>query len=172
MHLTDDENPQLGTSRGSIELDRIAAIRDISALLASQARRELLVFGRTLESNIYDQEAFLDAVRQLALARPVLSVRILVFDPRDAATSGHRLVELARRLTSRIAIRRVDDDDRERLDAFLIADERGFIRRRLAETMEAVADFNAPLEARRLRSEFNLLWERGATDPELRRLSL
>ncbi|NEV62671.1 hypothetical protein [Thiorhodococcus minor] len=170
MHPPDDEDLQLGVSKGPIALDRIAAIRDFSTLMASQARRELLIFGRTLESRLYDQQPFIEAVRRLALARPALSTRILLFDPREAAESGHRLVDLARHLTSRIAIRRVDDDDRDRLDAFLVADERGYVRRRLADTMEAVADFSNPLEARQLRVAFNELWERGTPDAELRRL--
>lgn len=172
MQPPDGEDLLLGASKGPFELDRIAAIRDFSTLLASQARRELLIFGRTLESRLYDQQPFIAAVRRLALARPTLSTRVLLFDPRAAAESGHRLVDLARQLTSRIAIRRVDDDDRDRLDAFLVADERGYVRRRLADTMEAVVDFNNPLEARQLRTDFNALWERATPDAELRRLHL
>ncbi|MBK1721941.1 hypothetical protein [Thiocystis violacea] len=168
----DYEGLELGVSHEPLELDRMAAIRDISGNMARQARRELLLFGRTIESNLYDQQPFLDAVRRLALSRPTLSVRILVFDPRDAAASGHRLVELARHLTSRIGIRSVDENDRDRLDAFLIADERGIVHRRFADTMAAIADFNNPLEARKLRTDFNQIWERGTPDTELRRLYL
>lgn len=168
----DHEHLHLGLSKGPLQLDRIAAIRDVTAHMAAQARREILVFGRTLESALYDHPPFLDAVRRLALSRPVQSVRILVFDARSAAESGHRLVDLARHLTSRIEIRRVAEEDQDRLDAFMVVDERGYVRRRLADTMEAVADFDNPLEARQLRSDANQIWERSTQESELRRLYL
>ena len=106
----------------------------------------------------------------LALARPGVCVRVLLFDPRAATQSGHRLIELARRLTSRIAIRRVADEDQERLDAFLIVDETGYVHRRLAERLEAIADYADPPAARRLRQDFERLWEHGSVDSELRQL--
>lgn len=172
MKQSIQDDPMLGASSGLLRLDRRDLIREASLRMADQACRELLVFGPTLDPDLYDQSPFLSAVRQLALARPVLSVRILIFDARQASLSGHRLIELARRLTSRIAIRCADEDDQDRLDAFLIADECGYIHRQMAASLEAVADFNNPGEARRLRAAFNSIWERGASPLELRRLDL
>lgn len=170
--LDDYDHLALGVSAGEIQLERTAAIRDVSAALARQARREILVFGHTLESELYDCPPFLEAVRRLALARTALCVRILVSEAREAAASGHRLVELARRITSRIAILRVAEDDRARPDAFLVVDECAYLYRHLADRMEAVADFYRPMEARRLRTDFNQLWQHAAPDSELRRLHL
>ncbi len=167
---SDQESPLLGVSKGDIRLERGRAIRDISAEMAQQAGRELLLFERTLNASLYDHQPFLDAIRSLALRRPDLSVRVLIFDPRESAESAHRLVDLARHLTSRIAIRCVGEEDRDRLDAFLVVDERGYVHRRLADTMDAIADFHNPLEARQLRNAFNQIWERSSTDGELRRL--
>ncbi|EGV33632.1 hypothetical protein ThidrDRAFT_0321 [Thiorhodococcus drewsii AZ1] len=162
----------LGASKGPMTLDRSNLIRHASALMASQSRRELVLFGRDLDPQLYDSQPFLDGVRRLALHRPSICVRILLFDTRKATGAGHRLIELSRKLTSRIAIQRVCEDDRERLDAFLIADERGYIRRRLADTMEAVADFDNPQESRLLRMDFEQMWERSSPDTEMRRLFL
>lgn len=167
---TPHAGPILDTTTGSLKLDSRTLIRDTSAELASRARRELLLLSRRLDPELYDHRPFLDAVERLALARPNLAVRILVFDPRGASQSGHRLVELTRRLTSRIAIRRVGEDDQDRLDAFLIGDERDSLRRQAADAWEAVADFDNPLAARRLRTDFESLWERSDADPEFRRL--
>jgi hypothetical protein len=164
----DDPIPDI--SPGPRLLDRGHLIRDIGIRMADQARRELLLFGPTLDPALYDQPPFLSALRRLALARADLPVRILIFDPRQAYLNGHRLIELAQRLTSRIVIRRVDEDDQDRPDAFLIADASGYVHRRIAATMEAVADFNNPAEAHRLRAIFEQIWERSAADSELRRL--
>ncbi|MBK1718668.1 hypothetical protein [Thiocystis violacea] len=164
------EQPTLGHTKGLITLEGRKDIAEASADMAEQAARELLILSPSLEPALYDREPFPRAVRRLALARANLPVRVLVLDPRAASQTGHRLIELARRLTSRIAIQRLDEDDQARPDAFLVADGRGYIHRRLAANMEAVASFNDPLEARRLRGEFERLWERSRVDSELRRL--
>jgi hypothetical protein len=160
--------PDIGGRR--LTLTRSQDIAEISADMATRARRELLIYGPTLDPVLYDQEPFLEAVRRLALARPGFCVRVMLFDPRAASQGGHRLIELARRLTSRIAIQRVADEDRDRLDAFLIVDERRYVQRRLADRMEAAADYDDPPAARRLRQEFERLWERSSVDTELRQL--
>lgn len=147
-------------------------IREAGIVIAQQARREILLFGRTLETDLYDADAFVEAVRRLALARPELPVRILLSDPQTSAKVGHRLIRLAQRLTSRVAIRRLADDFLNRSDAFLVCDERGYVRRVLAESKEGVADVDGRREARRLRGEFMEMWEHSECDLELRRLDL
>lgn len=166
------EDNLIGTLTGPLALNRRTVVREAGIRVAQQAQRELLLLSNALEPDLYDQALFLSEVKRLALARPVLSVRVLLFDPRRASQGGHRLIELARRLTSRIAIRCVGEDDQDCPDAFLIADERGYLHRRRAATTEAVADFNHPREARRLRVAFDQLWERSTIAPELNRLYL
>ncbi len=159
-------------SQGTAVLVGRAAIRDACLCLAQGARRELLILSRDLDPDFYDQAPFLAEVRRLALATPHLPVRALVYEPRVAVLAGHRLIDLARRLSSRIAIRRVAEDFRDRLDAFLIADGRGYCLRRLADRPEALASYAAPGDAGRLRAEFEPIWERSDADTELRRLHI
>jgi len=155
---------------GAVTLFGRLPISRISLRLVQQARREVLIFGTDLEPGLYDQEHFVDSLRRLCLASPQMPIRILLRDPRAVAIKGHRLIALARQLTSRIAIRRLAEDFKDRQDAFLIADGRGYCMRRLADTREAVADINGPPQARLLRAEFEQMWERSDVDSELRRL--
>ncbi|MCF1184169.1 hypothetical protein L0E83_12100 [Marichromatium gracile] len=157
---------------GPSPLETRASIRDAAIALATQARRELLIFGPHLEPDLYDQPPLLEAIRRLALERPDLPVRILIKETRDALQQGHRLIELARRLTSRIAIRRSGEDDRARTDAFLVVDARGYVHRHHADGQRAsTAAADAP-EARRLRETFMQMWERSDSDREIDRLYL
>ncbi len=157
---------------GLLTLTSRGAIRDISLRLARQARREILILSRELDPAYYDQQPFLVAMRRLALTTHQDPVRMLVWEPRLPVNRGHRLVGLARQLSSRISIRRLGEDFRDRSDAFLIADGRGYCLRRQADTQEAVANLNAPREARLLRAEFQQLWENSEESIELRRLHL
>jgi hypothetical protein len=158
--------------RAVLLLEGREEIRDACLRLAEQARRELLIFARELDPEYFDRAPFLAAVRRLALESPQLPVRALVFEPKGAVLAGHRLIELSRHLSSRIGIRRVSDDDRERLDAFLIADARGYCLRQLADRHQAKLEWEAPREARLLKEEFERMWERASPDTELRRLYL
>ena len=162
----------LGVSRSEIRVSGIDEIREISQQMASQARREILMLARFLEPQIYDQTPMIAAIRNLALARPDISTRILVWDERATANSAPRLVALTQQLTSGISIRIPERETCERIDAFLIADACGYVRRPLADVMEGVADFNDPREAGRLRGEFNSIWDRGTPAAALRRLMI
>jgi hypothetical protein len=148
------------------------AIRAACQRLAEGAGRELVILSRDLDPGYYDQRGFLDAVRNLALMAPRLAVRVLVHQPRIAVARGHRLIELARHFTSAIAIRRLGDEFRDRGDAYLVADGRGYCRRPLADCHEALWEPDAPRQARLLRADFDHLWEYSDGDPELRRLYL
>jgi hypothetical protein len=160
----------LGVDTGRLRLTCRQEIAEISAHMADQARRELLIHDPRLDPSLYDQMAFLQAVKRLALARPGLCVRALLSDSRSATQSGHRLIELARRLTSRIAIQRVADEDQDGFDALLIVDATGYVHRRLANGLEAIADYDDSPTARRWRLEFEERWERSSVDTEMRQL--
>ncbi|QIK38064.1 hypothetical protein GWK36_08795 [Caldichromatium japonicum] len=161
---------RLGLDYEALRLSGAQEIAAVCAQMGAQARLELLLCDPLLEPALYDQVPFLQAVRQLALNRPTLCVLVLVFDPKTITQRGHRLVDLAQHLSSRIAIQRVADEDQERPDAFLVVDGLGYVRRQQAERMLAVADYGDRLMARRLIAEFTQLWERSTPDAELRRL--
>ena len=167
---TESLTPTLGVDAGRLRLARRQEIAATSAHMAGQARRELLIHDPVLDPLVYDQESFLEAVKRLALARPGLCVRVLLSDPRTGAQGGRRLIELSRRLNSRIAIQRLADEDQDRLDALLIVDATGYVRRRLVDGLEAVADYDDSPSARRWRLEFEEFWERSSVDTELRQL--
>lgn len=157
---------------GRLRLEGRQAIRRASTELARQARRELVIFSRDLDPRYYDDQPFLGEIQRLALERPQLPVRALVMEPRAPISQGHRLIELARRLSSRIQIRKVGADDRDRIDAFLVADRRGYCLRPLADQREAFHAPDSPAEARRLCADFERMWELAEPDTELRRLHL
>ncbi|WP_236848857.1 hypothetical protein [Candidatus Thiodictyon syntrophicum] len=161
--------PHGGTA---LRLTDLLSIREACLRLAVDTQRELLLFSRDLDPDLYDQVPFLDAVRHLALARPQFPVRVLVFEPLAPVRAGHRLIGLSRRLPSRIAIRRVAEDFRTRMDAFLISDGTGYCLRRLADRHAALVEWRAPGAARRLRADFDAIWEHSNEDIELRRIDL
>lgn len=172
------DNPQassdliLGLSSGKLELPDLAALRDTSADLAGQAQRSLLLLSAILDPRIYDQQPFLDALHSLGTESELSRIRILLLDNQRLVKHHHRLLELARRLTSRVEIRRPIAEYAERSEEYLVVDGRGYIYREHAGEYAGWADYHDPLTARRLTEEFQEAWDHSQPDPELRRLHL
>jgi predicted GNAT family N-acyltransferase len=167
------DNRGLGADAGLLRLDSAALAAHAVAALASQARRELTVLTPDLEPRLYDQRPFLDAVRRLALERPDrLPVRILLLDAEPAIRRDHRLIELARRLSSAVRIGAVPDELAAQTDAYLLADDLGYCLRRRTDPNTHVVDFAAPARVRALRRDFDAIWEQAGVHVGLRRLHL
>lgn len=146
--------------------------RQAAVQLAGQARRSLAIFSRDLDPSIYNTQEFISAVQQLALRSRYSRIRIVVIDPVPAIKDGHRLIELTRRLSSYLEIRRPSEDHAKLAEAYLISDDTGLLYRPIASRYEGYADPHIPFEARNRLQQFDDLWESAEPEPEFRRLGL
>ena len=97
---------------------------------------------------------------------------ILLRDGRSAVQNGHRLIELSRRLSSRIEIRRPADEYLDFNETFLLADDCGYLHRTRDTRYEGTASFNNPAATLRLKRYFMEAWECSQPDVEMRRLHI
>jgi hypothetical protein len=166
----DIESLVLGASGERMRLRGRAQFSEASEQMAQQAKYYLDIFTYDLDKPLYDQIGFLEAVKRLAIECRGTGIRILLQDSERVRREGHRLIDLARRLTSKIEIRRSHDDYIDHPENFLIADRVGYIRRRVAERYEGEVNFCDPLESKLLTEFFTEVWERSEQDSSLRRL--
>ncbi|HFE32397.1 MAG TPA: GNAT family N-acetyltransferase [Gammaproteobacteria bacterium] len=162
----------LGESRDILYLRDRADNRDVALRLVQQAHRSLHLFTQDLDPALFDTREFVEAVKQLAIHSTRSKVYILLKDPTTAITRGHRIVELARRISSHVFIHRAAEEDQDRIDSFMVVDEVGILRRAHGSRFEGTAEFNNPGEARQLLKSFNDAWERSVPEAELRRLHI
>lgn len=162
----------LGETGGDFTLGSRDDNRQAAALLAAQARRQIELFTPDLEPALYDQSPFLDALSQLCLGSPRARIRVLAKDFERTIKDGHRLVELARRLSSYMELRKVHTDYQENNESFLLVDDYGLLHRRHAARFDGSFSCKAPLEVRRLRAFFDEVWDRSEPQADLRRLHL
>lgn len=153
-------------------LDSLGTNREAVLALARALRRELLIFSHDLDPLLLDREDWLEAIRQFAIRSRHTRVRVLLMDPTRAAREGHGLIRLAQRLSSHIEIHRVDHEDREHPDAFLVADGIGYLHRPNATRWEGLWSLQSGAEARRLEQRFDTMWERSQPESEFRNLKL
>ncbi|HEX5340107.1 MAG TPA: acyltransferase [Gammaproteobacteria bacterium] len=140
--------------------------------LLKVTRRTLALFSRDLEPSIFGNVEFVTALQRLALRSRFTHIRIVVIDPSAAIRDGHRLVELARRLSSFIEFRRPGPDHANLSETFLVTDESGILYRPLASRYEGFVDTDNGLEARKYLKQFAEIWSQAEPEQEFRRLGL
>lgn len=152
--------------------DRDQAQAGVIELLAL-ARREVCIYTRDLDAALYDNETVLDALKHVAISGRGAAVRIIVQQPGIPLREGHRLVHLARRLTSVFQFRTpLVDEDLQYPSAFLLNDRRGYYWRTLGSRYEGEIQTYLPGRHAQIQEYFNQVWERSGPSEELRELSL
>jgi hypothetical protein len=130
--FTDELLPSfiLGETDIRVELSHLLMLQQAAIALLAQAKREVLIVTTNLEHERFDNEDFINALSAFARSSRYATTRILVADPSLAVTEGHRLVKLARKLSSLVEIRQLHDDDIDssQPQSWLVADDIGLLR--------------------------------------------
>lgn len=152
-----------------VNVDSSEECRIATLSMARQAAREIDIVSRQLDPQIYDTQEFCDAVSKLALGSRRARVRVLVRNTDAVVKSGHRLVNIAQRLSSFIEIRVPAPEYEDYNSAFLVVDDAGLVYRTLSDRFEATVNFNNPRMAQDLRRQFDEMWQTATPDVNLRR---
>lgn len=140
--------------------------------LVKQANRKLAIISHELDPKVYDQPDFLEALRQLALKNRYVEIRVIVFEPEIIVRKGHKLLDLATKISSFIELRKVLPKYKSFNESVLIADEVGYLYRESKERYKGNVNFNSPRESKHLLDVFNEMWETAKPDPNLRKVHI
>jgi predicted GNAT family N-acyltransferase len=158
-------------ARSVLVASREQAAAEMLALVRA-AKCELCLHTRDLDPALLDNDAALEALKQLALRARDAGIRVLVRDPQAALQRAPRLIALLRRLSSGIALHTPDAQDRDYAGAFCLNDVRGYLARPIAERYDGDAATYSPGRHAQLQEYFDQVWERAEPSEELRRLDL
>ncbi|MFK7913619.1 MAG: GNAT family N-acetyltransferase [Pseudomonadales bacterium] len=166
----DHKSPeQLTTPRSFV--DEAGAIAALTDSLAEPARK-LSLLSPDLDHHLFDIDSVAAAVSRFARSAPGCELRILIYSSRLVVARGHRLLELMRRLDSKISIRKVPSEYAKDERSFVVWDQQGYWLLPNADDYQGLATAADPVMATRLQERFDYLWERSRTDPDLRSLKL
>jgi len=146
--------------------------RLVCSMLAEQARTTLDIVSPDLDKAVFDTAEFNEAVKTLATSSRKARIRILIRDSEKVIKQGHRLLELARRISSYIEVRVQGKPFKDFNESWLIVDAKAWVRRPYADRYEAEVDFSAARKLREVLQDFDAMWNEGVHDPNLRRLNL
>lgn len=152
---------------GSSEECRLAALS-----MARQAARSIEIVSRQLDPQIYDNQEFCDAVSDLLVGSRRARLRVLVRKTDPILKGGHRLLNLAHRLSSFIEIRVPAREYDDYNAAFLVVDGAGVIYRSLSDRYEGTVNFDDARTAGDLGRQFEEMWQTASRDSSLRRAHL
>lgn len=162
----------LGESTGTIALSLREENRLATLALVGQAKRSIYIFSHQLDPYIYGDKDFLEAIIRLATRSRHSKIYLLVQNTQPMIKHGHRIIEISRRLSSYIKIRKVSEEFKDYHEDFLIVDETGLIHRKIATRYEGFASFNARREAKILIKFFDNVWIQSEPEPKLRHLHI
>lgn len=162
---------RLGETDELLRVNRREECRELALALARQASSRLCIFSNELDAALYNSRQFVEAARDIigSAENSHGEIRILVHDVSKPVSRGHQLLDLSRRLSSRVQLRKMPQPIHH---AFLIADHLGVLDQRRAERYEATASFNQPGWARDLQNYFDQVWQRSITSFESHSLSI
>lgn len=170
--MTDWSNYKLGEETGDLLLESFEDNQLAALSLVRQGEATLDIFSRDLEPRIFNTLEFSEAVKDMALKNKNIKVRVLVIDPDFAIKHGHSLINLSRRLTSYIEVRKVHEDYTSIPEAYLVVDHRGVLHRNLASRYEGTVNYNLPMRAADLLRTFNEIWEKSRSYIDFKQLNI
>ena len=162
----------IGETDQLIEVDLREDLRQLILSMSLQAQQRILIFSHDLDHHLFDTDELYEAIKTLAIASQRTYIHIIVQNAKPMTQKGHRLLGLARRISSHIKIKVTAKEHEDILESFIIFDDYAYIAQNNPELFKAHGNFYEPLKNRQLNGQFDELWARGIIDSSLRRLSL
>ncbi len=134
--------------------------------------RSVCVYSQHLDHKLFDDAEVVSALSRFVRHGPPATLRILLHSSDLLVSRGHRLLELARRLDSKIFVRLVPRELAEDQHSFVVRDSLGYWMQPDFREYQGFSNAYDPVESARLVDRFDYLWERSEEDPELRTLRL
>ncbi|TDT39417.1 putative GNAT family N-acyltransferase [Halospina denitrificans] len=148
------------------ETDQLQLVR----ALADQATRRFWLYDTTLSHGLYDDHFLTEALSRLARRSRHSDIRFLIHDDYPLVKRRHRLVQLMRRLPSRISLGLVNTTYPHGDRPCVIADDSGVLIRHDFDHIEGFANFSAPRRVRPFGEDFARAWDYSRESIELRQL--
>jgi len=140
--------------------------------LVGQASQRLWIYDQALDHDLYSRDTLRELISELARRHRLSDVRILIHDDKPLIKRRHQIVDLMKRVPSRMALRLVNDDYPVADHPFMLTDREGVLYRHSFSKPEGFANFADSGRVKLLGETFQRLWDAGSRSLELRDLAL
>jgi len=150
-------------ANGHRHLKTRETLREAHLELVNTARHELAVVAPALEATIWNSAAMGEALGHFLARHARNRARVVIEDSEYMLTHCSRLVELARRFSDLLLIRRLGDPHRGLAEMFVLADRDSSLVQADIRLVDATLDLAAPRTAAPYVQRFELIWD--ASEP-------
>lgn len=153
-------------------LDGVTDFRNYSQQLVSQSRRSIAILTRDLDSLVYATPEFEQHLSDFVRSSRNAQVQILIKNTKPAVQTGHLILRLAQRLSSKILVRKMTVEPNNKDMAFILGDTNKLLYKNDDALHRGFFNSTAASEIKSLREEFNYLWEYGELEQEFQVLHI
>ena len=164
--------PDLPSKIERIRFEGREQARDIALELTLLAKKQICIFGQDVDSTLFDTQEFVECLSTLARKSHRVQIKIIAHNTQVNIQNGHRLIELKRRLSSSIHIRKTDHEHHDLQQTLLLIDDFAYLLCPRATRYEGTASHYDRLEVREQQSLFNKLWDLATPDLNVRELRI
>ena len=170
--MTNETDFSLGNDKNTHLFSTPVACKELTSNMLSQAETKVRILSHHLDSKIFDSEEIRDAISKLARKNHRSEISLLVVDERPLLSQTQRLIELMRRLPSRINLKVINKSYPYDDSSMILVDRYGVIFQKDNSVYDGFANFNDPGRVKQLSEVFDQLWSYATDSLELRQLKL
>jgi hypothetical protein len=153
-------------------LDGITDFRTYSEQLITHSRRSIAILTRDLDVLVYGTPDCVQHLSDFVRSNRNAQIQILIKDTKPAIETGHLLVRLAQRLSSKILVRKMTVEPNNKEMGFMLGDTDKLLYKNDDALHRGFFNSAAASEIKSLREEFNYLWQYGELEPEFQVLHI
>jgi hypothetical protein len=167
-----ENKPKLGLNQDVISVDTSIELRTHIVNMVSQATKTIFITSRKMDTRLTNHSDFLDAIRSCISNNSNFCVKILIYQLEEFLAEHHQILDLSRRLSSRISIKVINKEHHNFIHDYILVDNQGIIYRELAHRYESKIEYSNKRKSTELTRQFNEAWEHGVRDSNLYRLDI
>lgn len=162
-----NENPSEKSLREHRHPDTRETLRTAVLDVIARARHELLICSPALDATLYNGAALNEALAHFLARHARNRARVVIEDTEHMLTTCTRLVELARRFSDLLLIRRLGEPHHGLREMFVVADGESALVQPDVSVIDATLDLQAPRLAGPLVRRFEDIWAASEPAPGL-----
>jgi hypothetical protein len=162
-----DQNKSAGTDPTHRHPDSREGLRTAQLDIVRSARHELRILAPALDAVLFNGSAMAEALGRFIAGHGRNRVRMVVEDTEHMLQTCIRFVELTRRFSDLLLIRRLGEQHHGLTEMFVLADDDSCLYQQDVGLVDATLDLHAPRAVGPLASRFEDIWAAAEPVPGL-----
>lgn len=169
---TEPDKPGAAAPPRRLLIRKHEALREKIGALVEDARHDVVIFAPWLDGRLFNTATLAHQLAGFAARDRRNRVRVLVEDAEQAVRDNDRIVDLCRRMSDFVQMRRVGEDHIGLQEMFVVLDRTAWLHQPDLVNPECLVSTDDRRAAGTLTQRFEEMWERSEPIPAVRTVGL